>query len=104
MENQTVQTLLYYNAGNQLSDPANHDVNGGQFKDWRVPNKRELNLLYNVYKDETNAPNLEQACYWSSTEGGDTSAWYKCFFNDNGNYNGSRCDTCEYKLRAVRAF
>ncbi|MFT5986022.1 MAG: hypothetical protein ACI825_001520, partial [Planctomycetota bacterium] len=39
----------WYEANDLLSDANNHDVNGAKFMDWRLPTKRELNLMYGDY-------------------------------------------------------
>ena len=54
-------------ANDLLSNASNHDTNGAKFKDWRLPTKRELNLMYVVYSDGNDA-NLNATFYWSSTE------------------------------------
>ena len=55
-------------AGNQdkISNPSNHDANGKNFTDWRMPSRYELNLMF---LDRTNIGLLGgSAIYWSSTE------------------------------------
>ena len=60
-------TSNWYGANDLLSNASNHDTNGAKFKDWRLPTKRELNLMYVVYSNG-NGPSLNTAFYWSSTE------------------------------------
>ena len=64
----------WYEANDLLSNPSNHDADGKEFSDWRLPTKRELNLMYVVYSDG-NAANLNTTSYWSSTESRYNYAW-----------------------------
>lgn len=90
----------WYTANDLLSNAANHDANGAEFKDWRLPTRRELNLMYLVYSNG-NGANLNAIFYWSSTEGGYSVAWGQYF--DNGNqYNYGKSNAVG--VRAVRAF
>ena len=93
-------TSNWYKANDLLSDASNHDTNGAKFKDWRLPNKRELNLMYLDYNNG-NGASLNTASYWSSTEVDSDFAW--------GQYFGSGTQASGYKarpinVRAVRAF
>ena len=90
----------WYEANDLLSNPSNHDADGKEFSDWRLPTKRELNLMYVVYNNG-NAASLNSGSYWSSTEVDYTSAWELVFLNGdqpptNKVYTSS--------VRAVRAF
>ena len=38
-------------ANDLLSNPDNHDTDGAKFMDWRIPTKRELNLIYGIIYD-----------------------------------------------------
>jgi hypothetical protein len=91
-------TSNWYQANDLLSNAANHDVNGAKFKDWRIPTKRELNLIY-FQRASIGAA----SSYWSSTEGDDVNAWSQVFSN------GFQSQFRYYKgytdvVRAVRAF
>jgi len=86
----------WYEANDLLSNAANHDVNGAKFKDWRLPTKRELNLMY-VQRTNIGAAGL---C-WSSTESNSSFAWTQNFFN-GFQFNGYKFDS--NVVRAVRAF
>ena len=45
----------WYNANNLLNNPGNHDTDGAQFKNWRLPSKRELNLyVFELFKWKSN--------------------------------------------------
>lgn len=83
-----------------LSNAANHDANGAEFKDWRLPTKRELNLMYLVYSNG-NGANLNANYYWSSTEYDSYDAWFQSF------YSGLQVIVSKDgadDVRAVRAF
>jgi hypothetical protein len=91
----------WYDANDLLSDANNHDVNGAKFMDWRVPTKRELNLMYGVYIGG-NGANLNENSYWSSSEHDVNLAWLQNFGiwlvrTSNGK-------NVTYSVRAVRAF
>jgi hypothetical protein len=93
-------TSNWYQANDLLSNAANHDVNGAKFKDWRIPTKRELNLMFGVYIG-SNGANLNANSYWSSTEDGNDYAWRQGF-GDGNQYSPAKFFT--YRVRAVRAF
>jgi len=90
----------WYEANDLLSNPSNHDADGKEFSDWRLPTKRELNLMYLVYNNG-NGASLNTASYWSSTEVDTNYAWAQNFGSGTQGYG--------YKarpitVRAVRAF
>lgn len=87
----------WYEANDLLSNAANHDVNGAKFKDWRLPTKRELNLMY-VQRTNIGANN---SYYWSSTEYVNGNAWVQNFFSGNQTTDGK--DFTRF-VSAVRAF
>jgi len=94
-------TSNWYEANNLISNSINHDTNGAKFKDWRLPTKRELNLMYFVYSGG-NAANLTGYIYWSSTERGNDDAWGQNFGNNGSEYSNS--EGYSAIVRAVRAF
>ena len=98
MQDQGIST--WYEANDLLSNPSNHDEDGKEFSDWRLPTKRELNLMYVVYNNG-NAASLNANYYWSSTESGTNGAWAQIFYNGS-QANGSKDGTTS--VRAVRAF
>jgi hypothetical protein len=89
----------WYEANDLLSNAANH-VNGAKFKDWRIPTKRELNLMYGV-STNGNGAGLSLGSYWSSTESDNPNAWGQDFYYGNQFYYNK--NTSNY-VRAVRAF
>ena len=94
-------TSNWYEANDLLSDANNHDVNGAKFMDWRLPTKRELNLMYGVYIGG-NGANLNGNYYWSSTEYDNYYAWLQVF-GSGGQHDYNKSITY-YSVRAVRAF
>jgi hypothetical protein len=89
-----------YEADDLLSNASNHDTNGAKFKDWRLPTKRELNLMY-IVKINGNGATLNANIYWSSTEYDSNNAWFQIFnYGNQSNYNKNNT----VNVRAVRAF
>ena len=76
----------WYEANDLLSNASNHDANAAKFKDWRIPTKRELNLMYVVYSNG-NGANLKPRFYWTSTLKTAGNAWLQNFNNGNQNFN-----------------
>ena len=98
-------TSNWYEADDLLSNASNHDTDGAKFLDWRLPTKRELNLMYGVYTNGNGAnlnDNLNYSpFYWSSTEADLYNAWRQSFYNGfQPNYNKNNSSP----VRAVRAF
>ena len=90
----------WYNTNNLLNNPDNHDTDGAQFRDWRLPSKRELNLMYLSYLNG-NPASLAGATYWSSSEFKYDYAWLHYFFS------GQQDDVNKvnpFNIRAVRSF
>ena len=98
-------TSNWFEANDLLSDASNHDTDGAKFKDWRLPTKKELNLMYlqrgsiGGFDFSYSHPSYSQ--YWSSTESDFNNAWRQYFNWGNQDY-GSKSFT--YYVRAVRAF
>ena len=91
----------WYGANDLLSNASNHDADGKEFSDWRIPTIRELNLMYVVYTNG-NAASLNANYYWSSTEFDNGIVWLQ-YFDDGGQYlNNGVSGTVS--VRAVRAF
>ena len=87
----------WYEANDLLSDANNHDVNGAKFMEWRLPTKRELNLVYNQISNIGGGFGI----YWSSTEFEYNYAWIQIFSSGN-QYDYSKDHPND--VRAVRAF
>ena len=90
----------WYGANDLLSNALKHDTNGAKFMDWRLPTKRELVLMYDVYL-EGNGAALKENVYMSSTEYGNSKAWVQYFVLGN-QFDGNKSSTGI--VRAVRAF
>jgi len=91
----------WYEANDLLNNTSNHDAYGKEFSDWRLPTKRELNLMYGVYNNG-NGASLNSSFYWSSTEVDINDAWEQSFPS-----NGTQLPLAknnESDVRAVRAF
>ena len=74
------------------------NYNGGNYADWYLPSKYELNLLY---LQKTVVGGFANDGYWSSTESNNNGAWLQCF--GNGDQSIDNKDDANY-VRAVRAF
>ena len=79
---------------------------GGNYGDWYLPSKYELNLMYlNIGQGNAlglgNVGGFANFYYWSSTEVGNDVAWGQ-YFNDG--FQGSPNKFNLYYVRAVRAF
>lgn len=97
-KNQNIKRCTWYNAQDIISNPANHNISGAKFTDWRLPTKYELNLIYDQ-KDDIGGFTADN--YWSSTESDFENAWLQDF-NDGTQIKGSKRN--EILVRAVRAF
>ena len=93
-------TSSWYTADDLCSNASNHDTNGAKFKDWRLPTKRELNLMYDVY-DNGNGATLNGNHYFSSTSSTASHAWGQ-YFSTGG--QGADSKGFSTNIRAVRAF
>jgi len=71
---------------------------GGNYGDWYLPSKHELNLLY---LQKVTVGGFTTNYYWSSTEIDNNKAWFQYFYINTQDF-GSKVNT--YGVRAVRAF
>jgi len=71
---------------------------GGNYADWYLPSKYELNLLY---LQKSVVGGFANSFYWSSTELNDYVAWVQAF--DSGGEGATSKDGAD-SVRAVRAF
>ena len=90
----------WYGLNDFLNNASSHDTNGAKFKDWRLPTKRELNLMYDDYLND-NGANLRRDYYWSSTSYDSTNAWRQ-YFRDG--VQDIRRKDYGSAVRAVRVF
>ena len=93
-------TSNWYEANNLLSNPNNHDSNGMEFSDWRLPTLRELNLMYDVYIGG-NGAGFAGWDYSCSTSLNYSDVWYRAF---SGGSISTRNKADPDRVRAVRAF
>jgi len=71
---------------------------GGNFGDWYLPSKYELNLLY---AQKNIVGGFTSSYYWSSTEAANSAAWYQDFYSGS---QGSDDKENANSVRAIRAF
>ena len=64
--------------------------------DWRLPDKEELNLMYENLHEES-LGNFADVFYWSSSEYNSPSAWSQLFLD------GSQYSNFKYYINRVRA-
>jgi hypothetical protein len=94
----------WYVAGNLLSDAGNHDTNGARFKDWRLPTRRELLLVYDQKASIggfNTSSNSSESTYWSSSPSSTVTSyvvWFRDRYQSAGQYSSLA------NVRAVRAF
>ncbi|MCX6255079.1 MAG: DUF1566 domain-containing protein [Bacteroidia bacterium] len=74
---------------------------GGNYGDWYLPSKFELNLLY-LQKVSLPSLGLTNNYYWSSTENNSSTAWEQ-FFSNGNQTSSDKGDTPDY-VRAIRGF
>ena len=77
------------------------DLSFGGFNDWFLPNKDQLNLMYECLKKQ-GLGGFSNDRYWSSSEYDSNYAWVQSFSNGSQGYGYSKTDT--NRARAVRAF
>ena len=92
----------WYDSSNKINDSSNHDINGGKFRNWRLPSRRELNLIYLSYSNGGNPANLNVFSYWSSSEFNHLRVWTHTF-SSNSVLPSSKFGEV-YEIRSVRAF
>jgi hypothetical protein len=76
------------------------NLNTGGYRDWRLPDKDELNLMYQNLKTK-GLGGFGNDYYWSSSESNANYAWYQ-YFSDGFQSKNYKNDT--NSVRAVRAF
>lgn len=88
----------WYVAQNQISNPANHSIDGRRFRDWRMPTRYELNEMY---VQRAAIGGFTNNVYWNSTEITSVNAWAQLF---GSGQQGNVPKSTNYYVRAVRAF
>ncbi|MCF0238292.1 MAG: carboxypeptidase regulatory-like domain-containing protein [Sphaerochaetaceae bacterium] len=77
------------------------DYKQGEYDDWFLPSKDELNLIYeNIYT--AGLCSFLKDWYWSSSEAYSSTAWYQTFLYDDGQYHDYRY--YNFCVRPIRAF
>ena len=71
----------------------------GGYDDWYLPNKEELNAMYQK-KSSIGGFSSSGAYYWSSTEYSSGNAWGQSFYDGSQYYGFSKSNTC--RVRCVR--
>ena len=92
-------TSNWFEANDLMSDALNHNADGAQFKDWRLPTRRECNLVYTVF--DAIGLNTGATLLWSSTQSGTDTAWGWNY--DSGSQTQINKNTV-VGVRSVRAF
>jgi hypothetical protein len=77
------------------------NYNGGGFRDWRLPTKGELNLIYVNLKLGNLGEFSDGFFYWSSLEYSNYLAWRQRFSNGSRSYHAKYY---MYAVLAVRTF
>lgn len=78
------------------------------YRDWYLPSKYELNLMfYNIGQGapspNTNIGNFPEAWYWSSTEVDNEKAWRQAFYTGLG-WQFATEKFYDFRVRAIRSF
>ena len=76
------------------------DLVRGEYDDWFLPSKDELNLMYGT--TATYGANFSASNYWSSSEDSISNAWMHNFGLDGDPHTNMKVDL--YSVRAIRAF
>jgi hypothetical protein len=101
------ERIIAYQATGAYAAQICANYQGGNYGDWYLPSKYELNLMY-LSIGQGNALGLgniggfASSPYWSSTESGTSSAWYYNF--GNGVAYSFSAKLYAHYVRAVRAF
>jgi hypothetical protein len=73
---------------------------GGGYTDWHLPDRRELDLMYQNLR-KRNLGGFSDTWYWSSSEGANDGAWAQSFGSGSQvNYGKGHA----FSVRPVRAF
>jgi len=70
-------------------------------RDWFLPSKDELNLLYRNLALR-GLGNFAHQSYWSSSQSSKSTAWFQTFDNGRSYPNGRKSD--KFRIRPIRAF
>jgi hypothetical protein len=84
--------------GNTYAARLCHEYKGGNYGDWYLPSKYELNLLY---QENAVVGGMDLNIYWSSTEQSISNGWYQDF---SVGFQLSDLKVASVNVRAIRAF
>jgi len=101
----TQRIVNYLQASKQTGKAAQYSVslNYGGYKDWFLPSKDELNLLYTVWKKDFVFGGLSAGWYWSSSRDNGRLVWVHWFEKDR-QYSSDYRYANDIIVRAIRAF
>ena len=99
-QDQDAGSSTWFETQNVISNPANHNTNGKNFTDWRLPTLYELDLIYD---QRNNIGGFATSYYWSSTEVDNTYVW-GVRFSDGQHLDLNKLNITGKNIRAVRAF
>ena len=91
---------VYPDMGEMIWSQAMSACNGlsyGGYDDWYLPNREELNAMY---QKKSSIGGFSNTWYWSSTEHGGSYAWYQTFYDGYQNYSTKGSSTL--RVRCVR--
>ncbi len=94
------ETSNWFTTQNNISNPVNHNEAGKAFTDWRLPTRYELDLMYQVLKDNTTA-DFADDFYWSSTEDDFQNVWRQDFTDGRQALINKGAPS---RVRAIRSF
>ena len=102
IQDQSTSLVKWYGCDNYISNPSNHSVAGGEFFNWRLPSKNELNEMF-IHRTAIGGNfNLS---YWTSTRETNSSAWQQDFNpSGNGSQSSQSVNSLANYVRAVREF
>lgn len=106
MQDQT--TSNWHNAFDVISDPSEHDAAGAEFRDWRIPTKRECTLIYNS-NNTGSLTGMVKSHYWSSISLNSHADYAYLLRINDGTFNtsqnkGANVSGIIVGTRAVRSF
>jgi hypothetical protein len=94
-------SITGYQAANSCNNPALHNTAGKEFVDWRLPTKRELELIH--ASRATIGGFVYSNYYWSSTDFTSNSA-YNIYFTAGGGSSGTNGKSSNGRVRSIRSF
>lgn len=87
----------WFTADARVADATNHDLVGQNFRDWRLPSKYELNLMY----QDRVALNMTSNIYWAYSRADNDNSWAQNFSDGTQFIQNNRVRSY---IRCVRRF